>query len=89
MDTANQIIRAAQHMDWATIITIVAASFTIVGFFFRSLNGNIVCLDNDIKAIVAQTNAEFVALHTRIDAANQRIDLNQAIIMRMLEKQGR
>ncbi len=79
-------------MDWMTLAAIAG----IMGFFFNWLNGNITRLDTDVKTALLKidaTNARLdlnlAAINARLDVMGERIDATQAIIMRMLEKQGK
>lgn len=46
-------------------------------------------LDSDIKSVSADSNTKWVAVNARLDQSNARLDQTQAIIMRMLERQGK
>ncbi len=65
-------------MDWGMFagITGILALQTMLLLWMMSK------LDNDIKSVSADSNAKWMAV-------NSRLDQTQAIIMRMLEKQGR
>lgn len=65
-------------MDWSMLAAIgglIALQTTVLLWMMSKL-------DNDIRSSTADSNAKWMA-------ANARIDQTQAIIMRMLEKQGR
>jgi hypothetical protein len=72
-------------MDWPNLIgiaTVVAVPTAILLWMMSKLG-------NDIRASTADSNAKWMAACSRIDQMGSRIDQTQAIIMRMLEKQGR
>ncbi len=76
-------------MDWGTIATIVGCVIAIVGFFFTWMNGNITRLDSDVNKALLRIDETNKRIDANMSAINQRVDSTQAIIMRMLEKQGR
>ena len=65
-------------MDWSMF----AAIGGLIAFQTTLLLWMMSKLDNDIRSSTADTNAKWMA-------ANARVDSTQAIIMRMLDKQGR
>jgi hypothetical protein len=76
-------------MDWgmfAAIGGLIALQTTLLLWMMSKL-------DSDIKSSTAESNAKWMAANARSDALqsalNARVDQTQAIIMRMLEKQGR
>lgn len=65
-------------MDWSMF----AAIGGLIAFQTTLLLWMMSKLDNDIRSSTADSNAKWMA-------ANARVDSTQAIIMRMLDKQGR
>lgn len=65
-------------MNWIEVLTVIGSLTAVVTFLFSYMSVRFNSLDTDVKSAIS-----------RIDAAHQRIDQTQAIIMRMLEKQGK
>jgi hypothetical protein len=72
-------------MDWgmfAAISGVIALQTMLLLWMMSKLDSDIKTVSEDLKAVAADSNAKWMSV-------NARVDTTQAIIMRMLEKQGR
>ena len=80
-------------MEWETLGSMLAMFGTFSGIMLWMMARMENRLHTDINNLIASCDAKWMAMNIRIDthnaAVNQRLDANQAIIMRMLEKQGK
>lgn len=79
-------------MDWgmfAGIIAVIGIQTALFLWMMSKLDSDIKAVSSEVKAVAADSNAKWMAACSRIDEMGSRIDQTQAIIMRMLEKQGR
>lgn len=65
---------------------------TLMGFlwyFFNRLHNDMNRIESRLDKHITETHNAFEAMNARSDAMGARIDQTQAIIIRMLESQGR
>lgn len=72
-------------MDWQMLAAISAIVLIPNGFLFWMMSK----IDSDLKDGLRESREHWIAANARIDQSNARMDHTQAVLMRMLEKQGK
>lgn len=76
-------------MNWEMVFAILGGMVGILALYSGFMVWFMTRIENRLDTHISDSQKSFNALGIRIDAMGSRIDQTQAIIMRMLEKQGR